>query len=234
MGPLLGVAAAAVFYLYVPPEPASSNEVELALFEQQRKEKSLSIPKAKLTDRRGGQSKLGISFWLARYHNVGKVRIQRPSVVLELLDAQGKVVAEKTGWAKRESLEPGEQTPVLIPFVSVPEHVRWTMKAIIPEPEGTVPVKMAVRTMDSKVVESPSGRKLKGKIVNDTELTLDFVEVVVEGLNESEELVALAQGQVRAGSVLPGAAVRFEVPLGAFELEPPKTYQPFAYGLPQL
>lgn len=228
------MVAAGAFYLYAPPEPASSTEVELALFEQQRKEKSLSIPKAKLTDKRGGQSKLGIPFWLARYHNVGKVRIQRPSVVLELFDAQGNVVAEKTGWAKRESLEPGEQTPVLIPFVSVPAHARWGMKAVIPEPEGVVPVKVAVRTFDSKVVQTPSGKKLKGKIQNNTELTLDFVEVVVEGLNESKELVALAQGQLPAGSVAPGAAVNFEVPLGAFELDAPKTYLPFAFGLPQL
>ncbi len=189
-------------------------------------------PTAELGATSKGKTSIGGHFWLVTYKNSGEVAIARPSVAIGLFNEDGARVGEERGYATRDYLRPGESTTILVLSSKPPAYTR-TEFSIDPSVSryASEPLDLEVR---EHVVNPQSGSRseIVGTVHNQTDVSAQFIHVLVIGRNDAGDPVAYSSTFATTKNLAPGEQSGFKVRLGTWVIEPPKTLEVSAFGRP--
>lgn len=187
--------------------------------------------KAEVQHVREGNTLVGGRYWLMSYVNTGGASIDKPSILVRLVGADGAVLREEKVWVARERIGPGESMPAMLLVDDPPPGSRAeiTPGPITPSEGDPWKVPLTVEGLAHKAL--PLGATMVvGEVINPHPHRARFVEVVVVGLDGQGHPVSWGTG-LRGGGELEGEARSpFQVRLGAFEVETPVRYEAWAQG----
>jgi hypothetical protein len=173
------------------------------------------------------------TFWLVIYENSGTTTIRDPSARVSLFDATGRRVLEQPGYAKTKVLAPGETTPILVLAMNPPAFTRAEVAAVTPRApssyDGAPPVVLEV--VDFVPRKDNTFTKITGTVKNTSKQPVQFIEVVVTGVDGTGEVVSLADGYATERQLAPGASTGFEITSGVFDVATPTKYRVVATAM---
>ncbi|MDB4996742.1 MAG: hypothetical protein JWM74_4174 [Myxococcaceae bacterium] len=172
------------------------------------------------------------TFWLVIYENSGTTTIRDPAARVSLFDATGHRVLEQPGYAKTKQLAPGETTPILVLAMSPPAFTRAEVAVVTPRAPSsydTLPVPLEI--VDFVPRKDNTFTKITGTVKNSSKQPVQFIEVVVTGVDASGEVVSLADGYATERQLAPGASTGFEITSGVFDVAPPTKYRVVASAM---
>lgn len=189
-------------------------------------------PEARIASLRKGVVQ-GKPFFIATYENTGKTPIGNASVRVSSFDASGRRIDEATGYAVHKNLPPGESTPVLI-LGNTTAGVAKTEASVVPaEPSSAYDASQLAMTVTDFTERSDTYRTdVVGTVQNPTKTPVQFVRVVVTGLDEQGQAVSYADTFATFDKLQPGGASGFTVSVGAFQITKPTRYRVFALAMP--
>jgi hypothetical protein len=172
------------------------------------------------------------TFWLVIYENSGTTTIRDPAARVSLFDAAGHRVLEQPGYAKTKQLAPGETTPILVLAMNPPTFTRAEVGVVTPRAPSsydTLPVPLEI--VDFVPRKDNTFTKITGTVKNPSKQSVQFIEVVVTGVDASGEVVSLADGYATERQLAPGASTGFEITSGVFDVAPPTKYRVVASAM---
>jgi hypothetical protein len=174
------------------------------------------------------------TFWLVIYENSGTTTIRDPSARVSLFDATGRRVLEQPGYAKTKQLAPGETTPILVLAMNPPPFTRAEVAVVAPRApssyDSAPPV--ALEVVDFVPRKDSSFTKITGTVKNSSKQAVQFIDVVVTGVDATGEIVSLADGYATERQLAPGASTGFQITSGVFDVAPPTKYRVVATAMP--
>jgi hypothetical protein len=180
------------------------------------------------------QTSSGSTFWLVIYENSGTTTIRDPAARVSLFDGTGRRVLEQPGYAKTKQLAPGETAPILVLAMNPPAFTRAEVAVVTPRAPSTYdsapPVVLEV--VDFVPRKDNTFTKITGTVKNSSKQAVQFIEVVVTGVDASGEIVSLADGYATERQLAPGASTGFEITSGVFDVAPPTKYRVVASAMP--
>lgn len=152
---------------------------------------------------------IGNVYFMGIYKNTGESVMQKPMVTMVLYSADGRKVAAGNGYAIRETLQPGEETPVIVLVNKPPKYARYEAKS---EPEAPYGVprerpKMAFRNVVMKQGVY-SGYVITGEIVNKDRKDARWVNTMALLIDRDNRIIGggtgyLAEKSLKAGDYSP-------------------------------
>lgn len=172
-----------------------------------------------------------ILVYVGRFVNTGETVISRPSVVLSLYDATGKRVIEQAGYASVEWLEPGQWCAIHACVVKPPVHDKAEFRLAKPKPP-----QYETRPVPAKLVEwgvskdGFSGDRISGTLRNESDTPLQFVRIIVFGLDAEGLPVGDSYSYATEDEIPPGGESGFQVNVSSLKVGTATRYQVQAVG----
>jgi hypothetical protein len=144
--------------------------------------------------------------------NTSSITIDKPKVTVLLLDAAGRELDTKSGYAERDGLLPGESSPISILLDKPPAFASLgfepvARKAFV-EPRRAASLHLEARPPDRNAISS---WVFKGKVRNDGSAPARFVRVLVTALDGESKIVGLASGYAEGDRLAAKSSARYEV-----------------------
>ena len=172
------------------------------------------------------------TFWLVIYENSGTTTIRDPAARVSLFDATGHRVLEQPGYAKTKQLAPGETTPILVLAMNPPAFTRAEVAVVTPRaPSSYDSLPVPLQIVDFVPRKDNTFTKITGTVKNSSKQPVQFIEVVVTGVDASGEVVSLADGYATERQLAPGATTGFEITSGVFDVAAPTKYRVVATAM---
>lgn len=156
---------------------------------------------------------IGNVYFAGLYHNSGTVPIRTPSVTVVLFGADGRKLATGKGYAIREALLPGEETPVVVLVSKAPRYARYEVSHT-PEPPYPSTNKdrpaMTIRRV-ALARNNYGGWEITGEIVNASRKSVKFVNVVAVVLDAGKKIVGTGTDYIREDTLAPGDYSPFRI-----------------------
>ena len=153
---------------------------------------------------------IGNVYFMGVYRNTGESVMQKPMITVILYSAEGRKAASGRGYAIRESLPPGEETPVIILVSNPPKYARFEVRND-PEPPYAFAkqerLKMAFRNVIMQRGRY-SGYEIAGEIANNGRKAGRWVNIIALLLDRDNRIIGggtgyLAENTLKAGDYGP-------------------------------
>jgi hypothetical protein len=154
----------------------------------------------------------GSIYLLGWITNTSAFPIQKPSVTVVLVDADGREVGVDKGYASVSVLEPGAATPLSIMLSDAPTYARieFEVDARAATPELEVP---NIRVVDPVAERQGEGKRwsLRGRIANDGDVPLRHASVTIFGVSEDGKNLGAATTYADVEILAPGQSARWSL-----------------------
>jgi hypothetical protein len=188
-------------------------------------------PVARLGKPIAGQNSVS-RFWLIPYTNEGTSPIARPQVMVRTYSDLDELMAEETGFAQIDRLDPGKTAIVLVLAQSEMKFSRFEVSPAEPKIASWEKIQAATVTEWREEKPDIGLSKIAGMAKNEWTGTLSFVIVEALGRNAAGEVVAYSNGYLNDSDLDPGESSGFALTLGVWEAEPPVRWELVAHGRP--
>ena len=143
--------------------------------------------------------------------NTSPFTIDKPKVTAVLLDAAGKEIATRDGYAEGDSLAAGASAPIKVLVSDPPAHASIKYELVAKKADYLSPAAQGLRV---EVTEAPhktfgTSYEATGKVFNDGKANARFVNVQVLAFDAKNKLVGLDSTYVDGEAIAPGASGRF-------------------------
>ncbi len=156
---------------------------------------------------------IGNVYFMGIYKNTGKSAMQKPMVTIVLYSASDRKIASGRGYAIRETLLPGEETPIIVLVSDPPKYSRFEV-----ENEPAAPyefmdqerMKMSFRNVLMKKGRY-SGYEIGGEIVNESDREGRFVNVIGLLLDSQNRIIGGGTGYIGEQTLGSGDYAAFKI-----------------------
>ena len=154
--------------------------------------------------------------------NTCSITIDKPKVTVLLLDAKGRELDTKSGYAERDGLLPGESSPISILLDKPPAFASLGFETVVRkayvEPRRAASLHLEARPPDRNAISS---WVFKGRVRNDGSAPARFVRVLVTALDGAGKIMGLASGYAEGDRLAAKSSARYEV-MAFFSSKPAK------------
>jgi hypothetical protein len=172
----------------------------------------------------GTQKSLNTTFYvLGEVTNTSKVTIDKPEIMVVLLDDAGKEVGLHNGFAAYDNLAPDESSPVEVLVMDPPPHAKLRFETNLRKSTYIVPhLDGLVLEADPPQREQFRGIVHTGKVHNRSGTPAKFVQVFCLARDNVGKLLDVDMTFVKAETLAPGDSARFQTIGLRLEQEPAK------------
>jgi hypothetical protein len=172
----------------------------------------------------GTQKSHNTTFYvLGEVTNTSKVTIDKPEIMVVLLDDTGKEVGLHNGFAAYDNLAPDESSPVEVLVMDPPPHAKLRFETSLRKSTYIVPhLDGLVLEADPPQREQFRGIVHTGKVHNRSGTPARFVQVFCLARDNVGKLLDVDMTFVKAETLAPGESARFQTIGLRLEKEPAK------------
>jgi len=181
-----------------------------------------AVAEAKFTETNRRPSYLTSFYVVGWVENVSKIEISKPKVLAILRGGDDGEVGQAFGFAERDTLLPGEKSPMLILVKDPPKHHHITF-----ETETRSVIFKFERAEALRVEHDPvkpasfgSGWEVTGKVFNDADHTAKFVQVEVRAFDANGVLLGFDSPYVDGTDVAAHGMSRFRATMMPYGPKP--------------
>ncbi|HPA71927.1 MAG TPA: FxLYD domain-containing protein [Spirochaetota bacterium] len=165
---------------------------------------------------------IGNVYVVGLYRNTGRSIIRKPMVVATLYSGDGRKVAMGKGYAIREVLLPGEETPVRVLVSRPPAWTRYEISHVAEHPHAFT--RLGRPAMELRACRLQKGRysgyEVTGEIVNRSGGPVKFVQVAGVVYDASKNVIGAGAGYAGGNLIAPGDYTTFSVRISPLKGEP--------------
>jgi len=178
-----------------------------------------------------GETINGGQYWIFGIKNNNDQRVSRPGVMLSLFDQEGRRIEEQGGWSLRETLEPEEQTIVLLFLAKVPtDAVEQKLKPFASKPNqfGLKQVDVSVESFN--VTSKNKLFEVVGDVVNEHGFNVRYVRLMAVAYDSHDKPIGMGNAFSTDKELAPQQRSGFKVKVGTFLQGEPVTWRVWALG----
>ncbi len=190
-----------------------------------------AAPLVDLESVRTGRDSEGDPFWIVTWTNRSDEVFVAPTVIVELLDDQGKVVRTESGRGLHDRVEPGSSTWVHVPVPDAPAYEDATVKVAGPyRPDA--PIDQVRLFVDGAgLVSTPEGDVVRAKVRVPGSYAVRVGRVVAVGFGADGFPSAWAEATPPVDPLQPMVSWEVEIPVGSQVVQPAEVWTLVAVGL---
>lgn len=156
---------------------------------------------------------IGNTYFVGVYRNTGEAVIERPRAEVRLFDKGGEKVAVGTGYAARDRLPPGEETPIKIMVRNTPAYDKLEVH-LDPQPPSYPRTRPKMAFEGVKVAPGRyRGYRLTGKVKNTSQVAARFVQIIVLALGDDKRPMGVTSSFLQQKVLPPGDSAPFDFTL---------------------
>ncbi len=190
-----------------------------------------SAPLVELESVRRGRDSAGDPFWLVTWTNRSDEVFVAPTVIVELLDDEGKVVRTESGRGLHDRVDPGASTWIHVPVPDAPAFEDATVKVAGPyRPDARID-QVRLFVDGAGMVSTPEGDVVRAKVRVPGNHAVRVGRVAAVGFGADGFVSAWAEGTPPADPLQPLVTLEVEIPVGSQVAQPATVWTLVAVGL---
>jgi hypothetical protein len=179
-----------------------------------------------------GSTSSGGRYWLFEVQNSSTEPVFKPAITVSLFDAEGKRLAEQSGWSYRHQLDPGKNAHILVFIDQPPEDMATQEITTLAGSDGRyIASQQELTVVDYSVTQKNRQYEIIGDVKNEQSAGLSFPRVVAVARDAQGQIAGLGQAFTTLKNLPPHAASGFKIRLGTFLTTEPASWE--VYGLGQ-
>lgn len=155
--------------------------------------------------------------------NTSPFVVDKIEVIAVLLDAEGKELGTKSGFAKRDALAPGATSPVIVLLKDAPAFASISWELDVDE-ASWVPEMVSGLRVEARPPSRGQfgGWETEGKVHNDGAVPARFVKVELQGWSADGKLLGVHDAYIKDDVLAAGESSRFKHVSANFDISPAK------------
>ncbi len=179
---------------------------------------------------KGETSNKGL-YWIFSVKNNSEEILNRPGVVVSLFDADGKRLAEQSGWSALLMLKAGKETEVLVFLPEAPAGIESIeISTLASQPNTFSQPQELLQVTDFSVNEKNGAYEIIGDVKNANAFPVKYTRVLAVARNQAGEPIGLGNAFATIKNLNAGESSGFKIRVGAFLLGTPDHWTLWSQG----